>query len=297
MVTDSAYRAALYGVEKVIASQSSLLRKHVQDEADRRVFQWLKAPDVWRNLRNALAKRQPGTGDWFISSASFQTWLSTPQFLWLTGIPGAGKTILSSTIIATLLCQQEGSLNAVVFSYFDFQDASYQLPDTLLRVLLAQLATQSSAALRSLRELHDEVCASGSREPSSDDLLRAVTAALASFPKTFVVVDALDECSDLRMLLNCLKAISGLPNIHIVALSRREREIELALQGITHEIPLTGASIDKDIALYIKHRMGGSEDMMLWSPEDRKKVQDNLTSKAGGMYVFQTVGGGFWDQS
>lgn len=278
-------RAALFKIEKVLASQTDLLRKHVQVEADRRALKWLKAPDAWRNLRNALAKRQPGTGDWFISSAAFQNWLLTPQFLWLTGIPGAGKTILSSTIIASLLCQQQESSNAVVFSYFDFQDASYQRSDTLLRAILAQLATRSPTALSFLRDLHDEPCAFGSQEPSADNLLGAVTAALASFPKTFVVVDGLDECSDWRMLLQSLKAISALPNIHIIALSRKKREIELALCDISREIPLTGANVDSDIALYIKHRMGQSEEMMFWSPEDRKKAQDHLISKAGGIYV------------
>ena len=56
------------------------------------------------------------------------------------------------------------------------------------------------------------------------------------------------------MLLKHPKAISELPAVHIVALSRRERDIELALQDVAQDVPLTTASVDADIAVYIKHR-------------------------------------------
>ncbi|KAL2024217.1 hypothetical protein VTK56DRAFT_9373 [Thermocarpiscus australiensis] len=276
--------AALLDVEKILASQTSLLRQHIEEEVGRKAFHWLNPPDVTRNLRAALGKRQPGTGDWFISSSSFRTWLSTPQFLWLTGIPGAGKTVLSSTIVATLLSQEERSSNAVVFFYFDFQNMSQQQPDALLRAVLAQLAVRSPAAFKYLRELHDACSASGSPEPSWNGLLDTVMTALTGFPRIFLVVDALDECSDRRTLLRHIKALRELPNVHVIALSRRERDIELALQNVAIEVQLTAADVDKDIAAYIKHRMAESQDMKYWRAEDKERVQAHLTSKAGGMF-------------
>ena len=258
-----------------------MLEKHIRDGAGQRAFRWLKAPDTWRDLRSAIEKRQPGTGEWFISSTEFQNWLLSPEFLWVTGIPGAGKTILSSTVVATLLCQQQGSSSAVVFHYFDFQDTSKQHADSLLRAVLAQLATRNSEALKRLRELHDK-CTS-SREPSSYELLGAVARSLALSPKTFIVVDAVDECSDWRTALKHLRALSKLPNVHLVAFSRRETDIERMLQDIAREIALTTASIDNDIAMYVKHRMESSDDMVIWTPEDKQRVQDSLTAKADGM--------------
>ncbi len=282
LISDDIFtRATLLGIERVLTSQTSLLKAHIQNGAGQSALQWLGAPDAWRNLRNAIEKRQPGTGEWLLSSPEFQAWLSSPQFLWLTGIPGAGKTILSSNVIAALLCQHEHSGNAVVFSYFDFQDSSKQQADTLLRAILAQLAARNSEALKSLVELHNQ-CA-GSRAASSDELLRAIAASLTYFPKTFIVVDAVDECSDRRLLLKHLRAISELPNVHIAAFSRRETDIESALQGIAREIPLAAAAVDNDIAMYVKHRIESSDDMAFWAPEDKNRVQENLTSKADGM--------------
>jgi hypothetical protein len=219
-------RATLLGIERVIASQTAVLKKHIHNGAGKNALAWLKAPDVWRNLRGAIEKRQPGTGEWLISSTEFQTWLASPQFLWVTGIPGAGKTVLSSTVIATLHCQQEASRNAVVFSYFDFQDATKQQSDTLLKAILSQLATRSSEALECLTGLHDRC--SGLRGPSSAELLSVVTTALALFPQTFLVVDAVDECSDRSMVLKYLRALSELPNLHLITFSRREADIERA---------------------------------------------------------------------
>jgi hypothetical protein len=281
MTTNGSSRATLLGIERILASQNSQLNAHIRDGAGQSAFRWLNASDMWINLRNAIEKRQPGTGEWLTSSADFQAWLSSPQFLWVTGIPGAGKTILSSTVIATLLCQQETTKNAVVFSYFDFQDSLKQQADTLLRAVLTQLAARNSEALQCLVELHGR-CTS-SRGASPDELLRAVATSLTAFPKTFIIVDAMDECSDRRLLLQHLKALSELPNVHLAAFSRKETDIESALQDVAHEIRLTAAAVDNDIAMYVKHRMETSEDMVFWAPEDKERAQKHLTSKADGM--------------
>lgn len=274
----------LFGIEKILSRQTFGLQQHIQEETNRRILRWLNAPDVRSNLSNALSKRQPGTGEWFITSAAFQTWIAIPGLLWLSGIPGAGKTILSSTIIATLLCRLEEFEAAVLFSFFDFQNASQQKSDALLRALLAQLAEQNKESFQCLRKLHDD-CKSGGHQASSDALLTTLTAALTHFPRVFIVVDALDECSERQQMLKYLKLLSEASNTHIIVLSRRERDIELALEDVATQIALTAANVDHDIALYVRHRMAESEDMRMWSSSDRGKVQDKLISKADGMYV------------
>ncbi len=97
------------------------------------------------------------------------------------------------------------------------------------------------------------------------------------------MADAVNECSDRCMVSKLLRTLSELPGIHLLAFSRRETDIELALQGAAHEIALTIAAVDNDIAIYVKHRMKSSDDMAFWAPEDKAEVQDSLTSKADGM--------------
>jgi hypothetical protein len=44
----------------------------------------------------AVKLRQPGTGVWFTEGPQFKTWLGTRNAkMWLYGIPGAGKTVLT----------------------------------------------------------------------------------------------------------------------------------------------------------------------------------------------------------
>jgi len=44
----------------------------------------------------AIKLRQPGTGVWFTEGSPFRRWIETPNAkLWLYGIPGAGKTVLT----------------------------------------------------------------------------------------------------------------------------------------------------------------------------------------------------------
>lgn len=108
-------------------------------------------------------------------------------------------------------------------------------------------------------------------------------ASAALFPKVFIVVDALDKCFDQHLVAKQLKAISALTNTHVICFSRRERRLELGIQDIVQEIPLTSEHVDKDIAMYVKHKIETSGEISFWSVEDKEKVQNYLTSKAAGM--------------
>ncbi|THX46709.1 Pfs, NACHT and ankyrin domain protein [Aureobasidium pullulans] len=70
------------------------------DNQQREIMQWLSAPDPSIDYHEALEKRHDGTGLWFLESDVFLDWKTRPHsFLWLCGIPGCGKTVLSSSLI------------------------------------------------------------------------------------------------------------------------------------------------------------------------------------------------------
>jgi hypothetical protein len=122
------------------------LRREVRDPGGRRVWcdkmcAWLSPPDPSSNYNKAHKQRQSGTGLWLIESAKFRKWKAAPSSrLWLHGIPGCGKTILSSTIVEHLLqhCVNESSM-ATAYFYFDFRDTQKQDPELMLCSLLCQL--------------------------------------------------------------------------------------------------------------------------------------------------------------
>jgi hypothetical protein len=62
----------------------------------RRMLDTIGPYDPNRHQNIAIKLRQPGTGVWFTEGVQFQTWLSTRNAkMWLYGIPGAGKTVLT----------------------------------------------------------------------------------------------------------------------------------------------------------------------------------------------------------
>jgi predicted ATPase len=68
-----------------------------------KIRRWLCPPDPSTNLNEAQKKRHKGTGSWFLKSKIFEQWKTGKfQHLWLHGLSGCGKTVLSATIIENL---------------------------------------------------------------------------------------------------------------------------------------------------------------------------------------------------
>jgi SpoVK/Ycf46/Vps4 family AAA+-type ATPase len=75
-----------------------------------RIIQWLQYTDPYINHNAACEKREPLTGNWLLQSEDFARWKREPkQFLWLHGIPGCGKTVLTSTIVKHIndICEKD----------------------------------------------------------------------------------------------------------------------------------------------------------------------------------------------
>ncbi|KAJ7050623.1 hypothetical protein C8F01DRAFT_1177644 [Mycena amicta] len=118
------------------------------DELTRtKLREWLKPAGVGRSQSDAANKRHPNTGNWFINGAELAEWINTPgAFVWLEGISGSGKTVLSSTTIETL--RVRGVPKA--FFYFDTNNREQQTVTQLLCSLVDQLSIQVNCPDRTL---------------------------------------------------------------------------------------------------------------------------------------------------
>src|SRR2546423_9103116 len=112
--------------------------KHLGFEQRReKIERWLSPPDPSTNYNRALQQRQKGTGLWFLQSDAFAKWKTQRNSLWLYGIPGCGKTILSSTIIEDL--KRTFPRQSLLYFYFDFNDTGKQTLESMVRSLISQL--------------------------------------------------------------------------------------------------------------------------------------------------------------
>jgi Cdc6-like AAA superfamily ATPase len=67
------------------------------------ILNWLTPIDYGPQQIDYISRRQARTGQWFLESKEFNTWVNgNKKTLFCPGIPGAGKTIITSVVVEEL---------------------------------------------------------------------------------------------------------------------------------------------------------------------------------------------------
>jgi Cdc6-like AAA superfamily ATPase len=231
----------------------------------------------------------PGTGIWLLKSRGYTKWKTqSPTFLWLYGIPGCGKTVLSSTIIEDVRHQSHHPDVAVVYFYFDFRDSQKQISEQMVKSLVTQLfriCTETSPAMMSFFALLEKA-----QHPSIGTLLATLQQVIHELPETYIVVDALDECNDRHELMDVIQKMARWQQekLHILVTSRKEPDIESLLETLTDEnsaVDLRARLVDQDIEAYVNHRLSVDKALQKWGKDTklRQEITMVLMQKARGM--------------
>ncbi|KAH0271012.1 Pfs, NACHT and ankyrin domain protein, partial [Aureobasidium melanogenum] len=253
-----------------------------------RIVKWLSPSDPSANYNEALRQRHEGTGRWFLQSKAFEQWKRNPRsFLWLHGIPGCGKTVLSSTIIECL--KQDMTSRLLVYFYFDFNGKNKQSLDNLLRSLVEQIYQSQPQSRRPLEQLWAS-CGQGSQEPSTSSLKNVLEVVLSGAGSVTIILDALDESKPRHEILAWLKTLAENTSIvcQLLVTARREEDIESALQCWTHpedRVPIQQNEVNKDISAYVKNKVRNGDDLKRWRsrPDLQEEIEVKLMKKADGM--------------
>ncbi|KAK1731767.1 uncharacterized protein BDZ83DRAFT_645745 [Colletotrichum acutatum] len=169
-----------------------------EDIERRRILQFFLEYNPQSNYDMSVKLRHPRTGLWLERHSSFQQWLRNQgSRLWLSGIPGAGKTVLAGLIIGHALARSSDTV-AVGFFFCDYKNEATQSPVSILGGLANQLARQSEEACSMLEEYYSELHPERGlpRPANSEDLERIIIRMSQVFEHTYLVVDGLDECGD-----------------------------------------------------------------------------------------------------
>lgn len=170
---------------------------HIQsDQGQQSVFDWLTSTDFSLQQNNFFGSRQKGTGKWFLESSEFERWVSGKErTLFCPGIPGAGKTIITSIVVDHLREKFRDNLDVgVAFLYCNFRQQQEQQPIHLFLSLLRQLAQRQPFLPQAIVKLHQEHQKDRTR-PSLDKVSTVLQSVLLECSKAFIIIDALDECS------------------------------------------------------------------------------------------------------
>jgi hypothetical protein len=112
------------------------------------------------------------------------------------------------------------------------------------------------------------------------------------FMHVYVVLDALDECTQRQELMDMLETVAGwqLNNLHLLMTSRKERDIESSLESYVQEkdtICLQEDVVDSDIRRYVRQRLSDDKTLTKWSKDAtvRQEIEVALMHGARGMCV------------
>jgi hypothetical protein len=267
---------------------------HDQEERLGKICSWLSAPDPSTNYHKAHKQRQAETGLWLLESAKFAEWKeSAASRLWLYGIPGCGKTILSSTIVEHLLQHCHDDVHMVTaYFYFDFNDTQKQDAELMLRSLLCQLLQRSVMIPKGADALISS-CENGQRQPSLHVLLEIIPQVIQQFTHVYIVLDALDECTQRQELMGMLGSVDGwqLNMVHLLMTSRKERDIESSLKDYVDEqdtVSLQSDLVNGDIQRYVQWRLSSDKSLIKWERDAtiRQDIEATLMRGAHGMYEY-----------
>jgi predicted ATPase len=273
----------LLGIENVV----NKLYDRQLDQEHQAILDWLTPIDYASQQNDYLARRQPGTGQWLLDSAEYQTWIPTSQqTLFCSGIPGAGKTILTSIVIDHHSTRFQNNADIrIAYVYFNYkQNVDKQNINNLLSSLLKQLGQERLSLPNSVKALHDRHRDEKTR-PLIDELSRALQSVAAMYSRVFIIVDALDECqvhdACQARFLSEIFTLQAKTGANLFATSRHTSNIKKEFEGSTL---LEIRASAEDVRRYLDGHVLRLPGFVIRSPELQEEIKAAIVKAVDGMY-------------
>lgn len=159
----------------------------------------------------------------------------------------------------------------------------------MIRSIVAQISQQLADMPTALTSLFSS---SNNRQqpPTTDALLTMLQQMYQEFDDIYIILDALDECTDRLELLNVIEKIHRwkIGNLHFIVTSREEKDIQESLDSLTgkdKQLSIQSALVDDDIRAYIQDRLKTDRQLRRWQSRlvIQQEIENALMDRAAGM--------------
>jgi hypothetical protein len=256
------------------------------------IADWLTPDDYsLQQHRDIFDRHEEGTGEWLLNSDEFQNWLiGINPTLFCPGMPGAGKTIIASTVIEHLWIKFENDPSiGVAFLYCNYKRHQNQKPKDLLAALLKQLVQEQFSLPEKVHSLYKR-CNNRRIRPSFQEILEALHAIVSGYSRTFIIVDALDECQvpdgGRDKFIYAVLDLQAKTGANLFATSRHIPGILEIFQG---SILLEVRASDEDVRRYVEGYISQLPTSVARSPALQEEIKTEIVKAVDGMYVVSYV--------
>ncbi|KAK2784194.1 hypothetical protein FQN52_009136 [Onygenales sp. PD_12] len=252
----------------------------------------INAPNSQADQYAALEQRgKSESGKWILGNSNFKAWsaasVSMP-LLYINAIPGAGKTILASFVIKTLLAQIQ---IPVLFFYCKHQEPDKRTHTDILRGLLAQLLPKDEAVVAWFVEEYARY--DQGRLILAKVLEDAMEFALNSQRHVYIILDGLDECKPkeaaktIKWLLAYQEASQGATGkISLLCLGQRTDEIQTLLSSASSIVLDTVGAHGKDIECYVQLMLDRVRSKFKIDSLTSARIMSQVLSSSKGMFLY-----------
>ncbi len=235
-----------------------------------------------------IGRRQEGTGQWLLVSKQFKDWVNgNGETLLCPGIPGAGKTMLASVVIDYLgktIRHEPRKAVGIAYVFCNYRNQQEQTSVNLLASLLKQLLqAEGSHISDDMRKFYEDHMRRGTR-PTLDEVFQVFDLELRRYAQVYIVVDALDECSEdnstRQHLLSKLRALQATSNINLMTTSRPIPTITQEFEGA---IRLEIRAKEEDLQRYLEGHMNLLASCVKKSTSLQTSIKSEIIEAADGM--------------
>lgn len=223
---------------------------------------------------------------WILKNPDFKRWRDDPesQLLWVKADPGKGKTMLLCGIIDEL--QKTNTAHHPVYFFCQATDSRINSATAVLRGLLYMLVDQQRPLISHVRgggydHKGERLFTDGNAWVAMKEIFTKILKD-TKLEKTYLIIDALDECTtDRRKLLDFIAQNSSMSSrVKWIVSSRRNWEqIEEQLGQTNHKVKLSLELNEDSISAAVKTFINCKVDELAGDDEKRRKGDDEKRRK------------------
>ncbi|KAI0104204.1 hypothetical protein GGR51DRAFT_572851 [Nemania sp. FL0031] len=292
-VTAVGTKVCIEHVQEVLNDVKSTNEKLSEFERKNILYECLRVDgEISKIHKERKAQQEAQTCEWVSRNEHFINWLqphdasrNPSRFICIHGIPGAGKTVLASSLVETAAANCNSHGYAYYYClYSRKQDETVPFLKWVLRQLCKQQHNTVPTKLKDAESRGEDL--------SVKELLDCLYQISLTYENgVYIIVDAVDESKPRENLLEVLTQIGTEDRFWKVSLlftSREEEEIMMPIRDLGQScvcISMSNRNVREDIKHYVHAQLTKIDFFARW--EDSaflEEVETTLTQKAKGMF-------------